>query len=177
MIPLRATNYKLAESWPPAIIIHHTYCRIKKSPLEFDKQAFQADKVQILNYKIRGEYETGFNFIVDRVKTDFQVIVSQPLTTLCEYEDLDERYWKAIHVGLVGNYNKDIPMNRLYRVLAYRVLSPLMRLFALKEADIIFHSTISNNSDETCPGEFVDMERILMNLRSIIRKRPLARRK
>lgn len=177
MIPLRATNYKLAESWPPAIILHHTYCRVKKSPLEYDRQAFQTDIYHNLNYKFRSRTETGYNFIVERVKTDFQVVVSQPLMTICEYEDIDERYWKAIHVALMGDYDRDIPMNRLYRVLAYRVLAPLMRLFALREEDILFHSTISNNTEETCPGEFVDMEKVLMHLRSVIRRRPLARRK
>ena len=177
MIPLRATNYKLAESWPSAIIIHHTHCRIQKGQVEYDRQSFQSDVLHNLNYKLRNRSETGFNFIIDKVKTDFQVVVSQPLTTLCEYPDLDEKYWKAIHVAFMGNYNADIPMNRLYRVLAYRVLSPLMRLFSLKGESILFHSAISNEKDITCPGEFANMERVLMNLRSIIRKRPLARRK
>lgn len=177
MIPLRATNYKLAESWPSAIIIHHTYCRIQKSPLEYDKQAFQTDILHNLNYKLRERSETGFHFIVERVRNDFQVIVSQPLMTLCEYDDIDEKYWKAIHVALMGNYSEDIPMARLYRVLGYRVLAPLMRLFAIKEENILFHSTISKNENETCPGEFVDMSKLLINMRSIMRRRALARSK
>jgi len=177
MIPLRATNYKMADSWPPSIIIHHTACRIKATEVAMNKATFQTHKYHILNYKLRERKETGFNFIIDRFKNDYQAVVSQPLMTLCKYEDLDERYWKAIHVGLMGNYDEDIPMNRMYKVLAYRVLAPVMRLFMLKEEDIIFHSTISHDDTITCPGEFMDMSKIIMSLRSVLRRRAVARRK
>jgi hypothetical protein len=141
-----------------------------------DKATFQTGLLHNLNYTLRSHQETGFNFIIERVKEDFHVILSQPLMTLCEYPDIDEKYWKAIHVCLMGNYNKDIPMNRMYTVLAYRILAPLMRLFILKEEDILFHSTISKE-EITCPGEFLDKDKILMSLRTVLRRRALARRK
>lgn len=177
MIPLRATNYKLSRSWPSYIIIHHTYCRVQGAPVEYDKQGFQTDLLQNLNYKLNKTTETGFNFIVERVRNDFQVVVSQPLNTICKYDDLDEIYWRSIHVALMGDYDRDIPMNRMYRVLAYRLLMPLMRLFLLKENDILLHSSISKDDSVTCPGEFIDMSKILVQLRSVMRRQPLARRK
>ena len=176
MIPLRMTNYKLAEGWPPAIIIHHTACKIDKPELSIDKANFQTQKFHNTNYRIYRK-ETGFNFIVDRVGDDFQVVVSQPLMTLCEFEDIEERYWRAIHIALMGNYNKDIPMTRLYKALSYRLLAPIMRLFLLTESDILLHSAISTDDNTTCPGEFVDMEKLKMNLRTVFRRRSLTRRK
>lgn len=177
MLPLRATNYKMAESWPSAIVLHHTACRINATEVAMNKATFQTHKYHLINYKVRARKETGFNFIVDRFKNDYQVVVSQPLMTLCEYEDLDKKYWKSIHIGLMGNYDEDIPMNRMYRVLAYRVLAPVMRLFMLKEENIVFHSTISNDETVTCPGEFMDMSKLITNLRSVLRRKAVARSK
>jgi len=176
MIPLRATNYKLAESWPPAIIIHHSACRFPEVPeLVLDKITFQSDKLHNINHKLRQGKETGFNFIVERVRNDFQVVASQPLLTQCEYLDLNEKYWRAVHICLMGNYNADIPMARLYTVLSYRILAPIMRLFVLKDSDILLHSTITNEKT-TCPGEFIDMDRLLMSLRKVRRRKALIRR-
>jgi len=174
MIPLRATNYKLSESWPPAVIIHHSACRFNIPELEMDKTTFQTDKLHNINYSKRRK-ETGFNFIVERVRNDFHVICSQPLMTQCEYQDIDEKYWRGVHICLMGNYNKDIPMNRMYKVLSYRILAPLMRLFIIKEEDILFHSTISNE-DISCPGEFMNKEKLLMSLRNVLRRKAVTRR-
>jgi len=176
MIPLRMTNVKLAESWPPAIVLHHTACKVDKPELSIDKANFQTQKFHNQSYRIN-RAETGFHFIVDRVEGDFQIVVSQPLMTLCVYEDIEEKYWRAIHIALMGNYNKDIPMTRLYKVLGYRLLAPVMRLFLLSESDIFLHSALSTDDSVTCPGEFVDMEKLKMNLRSVIRRRALTRRK
>lgn len=175
MIPLRATNYRLSESWPQAVIIHHSACKLSLPELEMDKTTFQTGKLHTLNYSVNHEKETGFNFIVERVGNDFHVICSQPLMTKCEFHDIDEKYWRSVHVCLMGNYNKDIPMNRMYSVLSYRILAPLMRLFIIKEEDILFHSTISNE-EITCPGEFVNKEKLLMNLRNVLKRRAVTRR-
>jgi hypothetical protein len=174
MIPLRATNYKLSGNWPPAIIIHHSACKFSIPELEMDKTTFQTGKLNTINYS-KYRKETGFNFIIERVDDDFQAICSQPLMTKCEYDDIDEKYWTAVHICLMGNYNKDIPMNRMYKVLSYRVLAPLMRLFIIKEDDILFHSTISNK-EISCPGEFVDKEKILMSLRNVLKRMSVTRR-
>jgi len=169
------TDYKLAESWPSSIILHHTSCRLDKPELSIDKNYFQTGKFHNLNY-IFYKKDTGFNFIIERIGNDFQVIVSQPLMSLCEFEDIEKKYWKSIHIALMGNYDKDIPMTRLYRVLSYRILAPVMRLFTINESDLLLHSTISTTGT-TCPGEFVDMDRLKMILRSVFRRRSLKRNK
>lgn len=176
MIPLRATNYKLADSWPPAIIIHHSVCKLDIPELGMDKTTFQTGKLNTFNYSINHEFETGFNFVIERVNNDFHAICSQPLMTQCIYPDIDEKYWRAVHICLMGDYNKDIPMNRMYTVLSYRVLAPLMRLFIIGEKDILLHSAISN-SNTSCPGEFVNKDKLLMSLRNVIRRRAVTRRK
>lgn len=177
MIPLKMTNYKLSQKWPSKVIIHHTACRIDAGEVSIDKSEFQTGKYNMLNYKIGLNKETGYHFIIEKIKNDYQVVVSQPLLTLCPYEDLDEIYWRSIHIAFMGNYDNDIPPVRLYKVLGYRVLAPLMRLFVLNEKDIVLHSTISNEKDQSCPGYFVNKEKIVTQLRSVMRKRSLAKSK
>jgi hypothetical protein len=178
MIPLRASNVKVANKWPPKIIIHHTACKMGKfGEFKFDRPKFQTDKFQDLNYAVTKDKETGFNFILDKVNNDYQVIVSQPLLTLCEYSDLEPYYHRAIHIALMGDYNENIPQTRLYRVLGYRLLGPLMRLFYLKENDILFHNEISTDETVTCPGKLVEWDRLIMGLRSTFRRKNLSRTK
>ena len=97
------------------------------------------------------------------------------MLTICEYEDIQVEYHKDIHIGLIGDYDNDYPPRRLYRVLAYRLLSPLMRLFYMDEDDILLHSAISTTSGLTCPGEFIEMTLIKSQLREVRRKRAVKR--
>ncbi|MCK5017106.1 MAG: N-acetylmuramoyl-L-alanine amidase [Candidatus Peribacteraceae bacterium] len=175
MIPLRATNYQLSNKWPQRVIIHHTACKAVASSIKMDTSQFQTGMFHDINFQ-RTKKETGFHFIIEKVKNDFQVILSQPLLSLCEYEDLNEEYWRDVHVALMGDYNEDLPQNRLYRVLAYRVLVPLTRLFLINEKDILFHSTVSNNPDEECPGEFVNMTKIQSNFRTVLKRKAVTRK-
>ncbi|MCK5018464.1 MAG: N-acetylmuramoyl-L-alanine amidase [Candidatus Peribacteraceae bacterium] len=175
MIPLRATNYKLSNKWPQRVIIHHTACKVDTGSTHMDTSKFQTSDYHNINFQ-RTKQETGFHFIVEKVKNDFQAVVSQPLLSLCEFEDLDEKYWRDIHVALMGNYDEDLPPNRLYRVLAYRVLVPLTRLFLINEKEILFHSTISNDPDISCPGEFVNMSKIQSHYRTVLRRKTVTRK-
>lgn len=176
MIPLRAANLIQAGKWPPKIIIHHTHCLLSKyGQFNYDKPIFQADKFQSLNYAINKKTETGFNFILDKVNSDYYAVVSQPLLTLCKYPDLEPYYWRAVHIAFMGDYDENVPQTRLYRVLGYRLLAPIMRLFYLQEDDILFHSEISTDPDCTCPGKLVEYERLITGLRATFRRRPVAR--
>ncbi len=174
MIPLRSSLLKLSSRWPKSLIIHHSNCLVDHPFVNIDKNKFQADKYQTLNY-IKYKKETRFHFIIEKVGNDFQVIASQPMMTLCEFPDIDISYQDSVHIALLGNYNIDIPEKRLYLVLSYRLLNPLMRLFALNEYDILFHNEISIDSDVNCPGEFVDKPVLLSILKSVRKRKTLTR--
>lgn len=176
MIPLRATSLKYSGEWPRYIIIHHTgEFYPDNAKFKFDTSRFQTGDYHEYDYKVSKNLGTRYHFIVEQVANDFQIVVSQPLLSICEFEDLDKIYRKSVHIGLLGNYDLDLPPNRLYRVLAFRLLSPLMRLFYLKESDILFHSAISNGKT-TCPGEFIEKDKLLNQLKSVKRKQSLKRR-
>lgn len=175
MLPLKAKSLKLADRWPKRIILHHTACKLNRDDVNIDNTNLQSYKFHVLNYQLRNETETGFHFIIEKFKDDYQVVVSQPLLTTCEFDDINPVYWKDIHIAFFGNYDNDIPKDRLYKILAHRLLSPLMRLFKISENDIVFHSTISEDPTSNCPGNFIDMERVLMHLRSFHIKRGVTR--
>jgi len=178
MIPLRRSNIKLAASWPSHIVLHHTACKLDIPPINLDKASFQSQKYSLMNAKIlKSPGATGYNFIMERVENDFTVVVSQPLMSLCEHDDIPEIYHKSIHIALLGNYNVEVPKKRLYVVLAYRLLAPLMRLFYIKEHEIVTHEAISEDKHYSCPGENFDMSLMLMEVRSVLQKKAVARRK
>jgi len=174
MIPLRATNVKNSDRWPNKIVLHHTSCKLPGIPsLQFDKPTFQTNVFQNTYYRLYKK-ESGYHFIVDRVGNDYQIIVNQPMLTISDFPDISLENQKSVHIALVGNYDNDIPPKRIFKVLGYRLLNPLMRLFLLDEKDIVFHSGISDE-EKSCPGEFMDMSDVLMGLRSVRRKSTLKR--
>lgn len=176
MIPLRMTAVKQSPSWPSYIILHHTAEFVEDVPaFKFDTAKFQTGKYMNYSFRKLGKPETMYHFIIEKIEQDYHVIMSQPILTLCDYPDLSPEHKRSIHIGLMGDYNKDLPPIRLYRVLGYRLLAPLMRLFYLEESDILLHSAISNDDNCTCPGEFVDMAKLYNQLRSVRRKTAVRR--
>ncbi len=176
MIPLRATDVKYSSEWPKHIVLHHTAEFVENVPrFQFDVRKPQALDYMAYSKKVLKQRETKYHFIIDRQGPDFGVMVSQPLLTMCVYDDLPPEFAKAVHIAFLGDYNNDIPPTRIYRVLAYRLLSPLMRLFYLDEEDILLHSAISTEEGVTCPGEFIDMTKVKNSLREVRRKRAVKR--
>jgi hypothetical protein len=73
-------------------------------------------------------------------------------------------------VALLGSYDFKIPEQRLYEILAYRLLNPIMKQFIINPSLIYFHHEISNKKDETCPGTFIDKNKIITMVRRFVVK-------
>jgi hypothetical protein len=56
----------------------------------------------------------------------------------------------------MGNYSFTVPEKRLYEVLSYRLLNPMLKQFGISPNKIKLHNEVSSNDDLTCPGDFVD---------------------
>ncbi len=173
-MPLRITNYKQSNVYPDKIILHHSECILSDKKIEYDSSKFQtgyfSNKLVQINKK-----ESGINFLIEKINNDYQVIVMQPLLTKCFYSDLNENYSNCVHIALMGNYDIDIPTNRLYEVLAYKLIVPLLRLFYLETKDVIFHGAISD-TNITCPGSFVDMTKIKSQIERFFKRQNVRRR-
>ena len=176
MIPLKAALLKYDGEWPDWIIIHHTGEMYPDVPgLMRDVPKAQITDYLNYNYKVGKQIDAKYHFILEQIGNDYQVIVAQPLITKSYFEDIPREFEHAVHIGLMGNYDIDFPTTRLYKVLCYRILIPLLRIFYLKENQIVLHRAISTDRNQTCPGEYVDMNKILTELRSMIRKKPIKR--
>jgi len=175
MIPLRRTNNKISEKWPKNIIIHHTACKLDITPIRLDKANFQTDKFELLNAQLLNRPgSSGFNFIIEKVHGDYTVVVSQPLLTICEWDDISPEYENAVHIGLLGNYDIEIPTRRLYKVLSFEIIIPLMRLFGIKQNDILLYNTISED-EISCPGENFNIGILYEEINSLYQKKRVRR--
>ena len=70
----------------------------------------------------------------------------------------------------MGNYDFKSPQGRLYQILAYRILNPLIRLYNLTPTRVKFHRDVSSNKDLSCPGEFVDEAVVVAMIRKFVIK-------
>lgn len=177
MIPLKISNVKLSTRWPSKIVLHHTGEQLTdKSFFTYDKPDFQSGRYQDTLFMTDGQPITGYHIIVERVKNDFHPIISQPLFTLCEWDDLDVSLHSALHIAFLGNYDHDIPMVRLYMVAAFKIILPMMRLFRIHESDIILHRDVSSDENSTCPGQLFDFDRMRMYIKTFKRMKPITRK-
>ncbi|MFW6242527.1 MAG: peptidoglycan recognition family protein [bacterium] len=152
--PFRVSKLDIRHTRPTYIVLHHTWCQYKIPKIKIDTSEYQMRTIytQTMEQKIP---DVNYHYVISKIKDDFSAILCRPFVALCDYPDIDENInRKAIHVALLGNYDLTIPDKRAYEVLAYRVLNPFMKLFSITPARIYLHSELSDNEEETCPGEF-----------------------
>lgn len=154
-IPLRPSRLTVRRQTPRWIILHHTSEIYDIPSVRIDNKKFQMTGLNkgVLEKK---QADINYHYIVEKIKDDYYPIAARPFVYLCEWEDIDLNVNnRAIHVALMGNYDFKIPEKRLYEILAFRLLNPFMKMFALAPNRIKMHSEVSNK-DITCPGTFVD---------------------
>jgi len=168
-IPLRVSRLKIRHTKVKFIIIHHTVCLYPTEEIRIDNQKPQ------MNGLFKGVMETktadvNYHYVIDKIGDEYIPIVGRPLAAICDFDDIDPSINKAsIHVALMGSYNFKIPEARCYEILSYKILAPLMKLYNLTPNKIKFHSEVSE-TEEYCPGDFVDKGKIIAQTRRFIMK-------
>jgi hypothetical protein len=168
--PFRVSNLNIRHTQPRYIIIHHTWCQYQIPKTKIDNQKYQMNALysQVMEKKI---VDLNYHYIIEQIKDDYSVITARPFVATCDYPDLEENLnHKGIHIALLGNYNIDMLEKRAYEVLAYRVLSPLMKLFSISPSKVFLHSEVSFNDDEQCPGDFFNKEIALSFVKRFLMK-------
>lgn len=172
-IPIRTYELDPAQRIPKYIIIHHTEdLHLNSGDILLDTPAFQSDKIQILNYARNKKSNVPYHFICELIHNDYQIINELPLLNKTNFEDIADMYNEAgIHIGLVGNYDLDIPDNRLYTVLAFRCIIPQMNLFRIPISNVYTHGELSiDGSHSNCPGEMFKLNKLKSFIRSYTRR-------
>jgi hypothetical protein len=175
-IPLRPFTLKYNVRWPKVIVIHHTAeLELNSSGVVLDKSSFQTSKLQRANYQIYKETDPPYHFIVELIDDDYQVIVCKPLFTKCIFNDIPEEFDESIHIGILGDYDSDIPPTRLYSILSYKLIIPFMRLFKITEDKIYLHRELSTEDKITCPGQYFLKNKLITSLRPLLKRVAITR--
>lgn len=169
-IPLRPSLLKRRRQSVKWIILHHTSEIYDIPSARIDNNKFQMPAIYkgVLEKK---DPDVNYHFVVEKIKGDYNVIMARPFVYMCDWEDIDVNMNnRAIHISLLGNYDFTIPKLRMYQILAFRLINPLLRLFNLSPNKIKFHRDVSSNKDLSCPGDFVDEGRLISQVRRYIVK-------
>ena len=169
-IVLRPSLLKIRRKAVKWIIIHHTSEMYENPEARIDNTKYQLPGIfkGVLELK---QGDVNYHYVVEKIKDDYVAIATRPFPYLCEWPDIDANINnRAIHIALLGNYDLKIPPKRLYDILAYRLLNPMMKMFNITPSRIKLHKDVSNDDDVYCPGEFVDSGRIVASTRKFVIK-------
>jgi hypothetical protein len=169
-IPLRPSLLQRRRQTVKWIILHHTAEMYPAPESRIDNPKYQMPGLYkgVLEKK---QADVNYHYVIDMIINDYAAIIVRPFVYLCEWDDIDANINnRAIHVALMGNHDFQIPQLRMYQILAYRVLNPMMRLFNLSPKRIKFHRDLSSDKELTCPGDFIDEGRVIAQVRRFIVK-------
>lgn len=169
-IPLKPSLMTIRRGKPLWIILHHTVELYENPESRIDNSKFQLPGISkgVLELK---HSDINYHYIIDKIDEDYIPVVCRPFVYLCDFPDIDPNINnRAIHVSFIGNYNYKIPEKRLYEILAFRILNPMLKMFALSPNRIKLHKDVSSNKDISCPGDFIDESVIESMVRRFIIK-------
>jgi len=156
-MPFRPSMMKVRRQAAKWIILHHTAELYDIPSARIDNGNFQLPDI-LTGVQEKKQADVNYHYIIEKVKDDYQIFVCRPFIYLCEWPDIhDDINKRAIHVALLGSYDFKIPPKRLYEALAYRLLNPFMKIYALTPSRIKGHNEVSSNKELSCPGEFLNM--------------------
>ena len=168
-IQLRPSLLKVRRQSVKWIIIHHTVEMYPQPAARIDNSSFQLPEL----YKGVLEDKTGdinYHYVVEKIKEDYHPIVTRPFVYLCDWPDIsNDINNRAIHIALLGSYDFKVPEKRLYEVLAFRLLNPMLKMFHLSPSKIKFHRDISED-EISCPGDFMEFSRVEALVRRFVIK-------
>ena len=169
-LPFKPSLLKVRRKSIKWIILHHTEELYPSPEAKIDNSKFQLPF--LYNNAIeQNSPDINYHFVVEKIKDDYHVITTRPFVYLCEWTDIsNDINERAAHVALLGSYDYKIPEIRLMEVLSYKLLNPMLKMFGLSPSRIKLHRDVSSNEDLTCPGDFVDRDKIISLVRRFVIK-------
>ena len=166
---LRPSLLKIRRRSVMWIVIHHTSEMYDRPEAKIDGPLYQMPQL-FSGVMEKKQGDVNYHYVIEKVKEDYIAVVTRPYVYLCEWPDIPENINnRAVHIGLMGSYDFKIPEKRMYEVLAYRLLNPMMKVFGISPSRIKLHKEVSNE-DISCPGEFIDKARIITAVRRFVIK-------
>lgn len=169
-ILLRPSLLKVRRQSVKWIIIHHTAEMYLNPSVRIDNPQYQMPGIfnGVLELK---QGDVDYHYVVEKIKDDYVGIVTRPFPYLCEWEDIPVNINnRAVHIGILGNLDFQIPPMRLYQILAYRLVNPMLKMFGIPPSKVKLHKEVSDDKEVYCPGEFFEKSRLIAQVRRYIIK-------
>ncbi|NPB00395.1 MAG: N-acetylmuramoyl-L-alanine amidase [Crenarchaeota archaeon] len=144
---------------PLALVLHSCICACDFPIVKIDTPKMQQQIVRETNVMLYMEPDCVFHYIVELVGKDYEVFIQRPFLYTSPYFNIpgNNIYNSAIHIGIMGNYNVQKPVARMYDVLAYRLIAPLLYQYGLDQTKVFRHQDIDPKVAKTCPLSKIDM--------------------
>jgi hypothetical protein len=166
-LPMIFYKRRIRKRPPKYVIIHSTLCSVRNAPnslkLDQDKK-FQLPELMFQLVKIQKMEDCPFHYIIEMVNNDFYVFNMLPVHYASPFYDQEfDLNESMIHIGITGNFNIEFAIPRLYEILAYRLLTPLLNTWYIPYANIKLHSELVPQAK--CPGDMFYKEVMITKLK------------
>ncbi len=169
-VPFKPSMLKIRRKPAKWIILHHSSEMYERPDAMIDNSKFQTNALSA-GVMEKKQGDINYHYIIDKIQDDYMAIACTPFVYLCEWDDIHADINNvAIHIALLGNYDMKIPEKRCYEILAYRLLNPMLKMFAISPARIKLHNEVSDDKELTCPGDFVNKEVVISMVRRFVIK-------
>jgi hypothetical protein len=152
------------------IIVHHTaeIYEFPESRIDNNKYQMPGIYAGVLEKK---QGDVNYHYVLDKIKGEYNCIACRPIVYLCDWPDIPADINKrAVHVALMGSYDYKVPEKRMYEILAFRLLNPMIKLFGISPNRIKMHYEVTKDKDLSCPGDFINKDVIIAMTRRYVVK-------
>jgi hypothetical protein len=164
-MPFKAALLNIRRGTVKWIIIHHTAEMYPAPESRIDNAKFQLPGI-INGVLEKSDPDINYHYIIEKIKQDYVPMVCRPISSLCDWDDIpDDLNKRALHIAMMGSYDFKVPERRLYEVLSYRLISPMMKIYGLNPKRVKFHRDVSTDKDISCPGDFADRGKLEATIR------------
>jgi len=169
-IPIKPSNFTKRRYPYKFIIIHDITCRFGHlSKYLIDNKHPSISKLRADNYILYGKNNLNFHFFIEQINEDFETFVCRPTTVICEYEDIPSPYDQAIHIGMMGSYEFELPDMHFYRQMAYRAIVPVMSRYRISKNRIMLHREVATSDrGKKCPGDLFVKDKFYSELKAML---------
>jgi hypothetical protein len=169
-IRLRPSRLKVRRQTVKWLIVHHTAELYHQPETKIDNSKFQMPGL-VAGVHIQKQADINYHYVIDKIKEDYYPIVTRPIAYLCEWDDIDNNINnRAVHIAVMGSYDVKIPVTRLYEILAFRLLNPMLKLFNIAPGKIKLHRDVSSDKELSCPGDFFNEGKLITLVRRFVIK-------
>lgn len=150
---------------PKYIVIHSAICAIQNplTSLKIDNNKNQLHLLKQEYIYIEKMKNIPYHFLIENINSDFETLLMNPLIEPIKHFDYLELNYQMIHIGIDGSFQYQLAIPRLYEILAYRVLTPLMYWFNIPQSNIKLHSEIDDKHSD-CPGNMFFKDILIQKL-------------